>query len=431
MRGAGRRGRGLGSGRGLGAAPGLALALALALAACQPGDLDRAPVLDDDERARLMRLGPLPPVPASPTNAVADDPRAVALGHRLFFDTRLSADGQVACATCHEAEHGLSDEGPRSRGAFGRTGHRRASTLVNAAYNRFQFWDGRADSLWAQPIQAIENEVEGDFTRCEVVHLMAEHYRGEYEALFGPLPPRDEVPARARPGDAAWEALDPAERAQIDRVAANVGKALEAHMRRLVSRDSALDAWIEGDEDALSAAQLRGARIFVREDRGRCIVCHDGPNLTDDTFHNLGLHDAAEGAPDRGRVVAVAQLLADPLGGTGAFSDDPIAGEERLRGVAELDRFDGAFKTPTLRDVTARAPYGHDGSVATLGDWIDLHAEGFEVEGGSRFAGQREGTVRPFPLSEQERADLLEFLAALEGQPLPAALLRAPEAAGG
>ncbi len=270
----------------------LAWGLLMGLAACQPGPESMGGSLDDDERGLLMRLGPLPPVPPSPTNAVADGPQAQALGHRLFFDERMSADRTVSCAGCHQGEHGLSDPDRFSIGAFERVGGRRASTLVNAAYNRFQFWDGRADSLWAQPIQAIENEVEGDFTRCEVVHFIAEHYRDEYEALFGPLPDLAQVPARARPGDDAWEMLSPEQRDDIDRVAANVGKAIEAHVRRLVSRDSALDAWIEGDEDALSEAQLRGARIFVRDDRGRCLGCHDGPNLTDDTFHNLGLHQA-------------------------------------------------------------------------------------------------------------------------------------------
>ncbi len=398
--------------------------LGLSLAACQPGDED-GPILDEDDRGLLERLGPLPPVPASPTNAVADDPRAAALGHRLFFDARMSADGEVSCAGCHEGEFGLSDEDRLSRGAFGQLGGRRASTLVNAAYNRFQFWDGRADSLWAQPIQAIENPVEGDFTRAEVVHFLGEHYRPEYEELFGPLPPLDQVPMRARPGDEAWEGLEPEVRDGIDRVAANVGKAIEAHVRRLVSRGSALDAWIEGDEEALSAAQRRGARIFVRDDLGRCIACHDGPNLTDDSFHNLGLHQA-EGELDRGQIEGFAQLLDDPFNGIGPFSDDPVAGEDGLRGVSVLDRHEGAFKTPTLRDVLQRAPYGHDGSVATLREWVELHARGFEVDGGARFAGEREGTIRPFEMSEQDVDDLLAFLEALEGEPLAPELLRAP-----
>lgn len=401
------------------------LALLVGLAACRDPAGAGDDALDEQERALLRRLGPLPPRPPSPTNAVADDPRAQALGHRLFFDPRMSADGQVSCASCHLGEAGLSDPEPLSEGAFGRRGARHASTLINAAYNRFQFWDGRADSLWAQPIQAIENEVEGDFTRCELVHFVAEHHAAEYEALFGPLPPLQDVPARARPGDAAWEALSPGLRDAIDRVAANVGKALEAHVRRLVSRGSALDAWIEGDEDALGPAARRGARIFVRDELGRCIACHDGPNLTDDTFHNLGLHQP-EGPLDPGRVAGAQALLDDRFNGVGPFSDDVAAGEERLRGVAALPRHEGAFKTTTLRDVTLHPPYGHLGSVPTLREWIELHGRGFEEPGGSRFAGTREGTIRPFALAEGDVDDLLAFLEALEGEPLPPELLRAP-----
>ena len=400
--------------------------LAAGLLACQPADGDTSEFsLDDEERALLMRLGPLPPVPPSPTNAVADDPRAQALGQRLFFDRRMSADGEVSCDKCHEGDQGLSDPDPLSEGAFGLRGDRHASTLVNAAYNRFQFWDGRVDSLWAQPIQAIENEVEGDFTRCEVAHFVAANYRAEYEALFGPLPDLASVPARAKPGDDAWEALTPEQQQEIDRVAANVGKAIAAHVRRLVSRGSALDAWIEGDPEALSLAQLRGARIFVREDLGRCVNCHDGPNLTDDTFHNLGLHQP-DGELDRGRIVGAQALLDDPFNGIGPFSDDVEAGQQGLRGVSALERHEGAFKTSTLRDVTLHPPYGHDGSVPTLREWIVQHGEGFEVDGGSRFAGEREGTIRPFALSEQDVDDLLAFLEALEGEPIAAELLQPP-----
>src|SRR5690606_17104290 len=114
------------------------LALLVGLAACRDPAAAGAGALDAQERAPLPRTAPLPPRPPSPTNAVADDPRAQALGHRLFFDPRMSADGQVSCASCHLGEAGLSDPEPLSEGAFGRRGARHASTLINAAYNRFQ-----------------------------------------------------------------------------------------------------------------------------------------------------------------------------------------------------------------------------------------------------------------------------------------------------
>lgn len=384
---------------------------ALVLASCGSSDPGPQPLLTPGELERLQRLGPIGEAPPSPTNRVADDPAAQHLGQALFFDTEMSGEGTISCASCHDPAHGFADPRPLSRGVANREGTRHASTLANAAWNPFQFWDGRADSLWAQPIQAIENPLEGDFTRAEVAHFIAAKYRAPYETLFGPLPDLSGVPPSARPGDDAWSQMSEADRDAVNRIAANVGKALEAYVRRLVSRNSALDRYLAGDESALTEAQLRGAKIFVAEEKGRCIVCHDGPNLSDGAFHNLGLADVTG---DDGRFSGMAKLLADPLNGDGAYSDAPGG---RLSGLEQRRDQVGQFKTPTLRDVTLRPPYGHNGTVATLEAWIDLHTRGFD-DGGT-FAGTREGTIRPVPLTAGEKADLLAFLRALEGEPLP------------
>ena len=395
----------------------LATLLATGCGGAQPAQTP-APGFSDEELSRLRRLGPLGEPPPSPTNRYADDPAARRFGQALFFDTRMSSDGMVSCATCHQPVHGLADPAPLSHGAHGRLGTRHASTLVNAAWNPFQFWDGRADSLWAQPIQAIENPVEGNFSRCELAHFVASAWRAEYEAIFGPLPDLSGVPAAARPGDAAWEAMAEADRDAVNRIVANVGKALEAYERQLVSRGSRLDRYLAGDEDALDDAELRGAKVFVAEERGRCIVCHDGPNLSDGGFHNLGIPDPAL---DTGRLGGLERLLADPLNGDGPYSDAPGG---RLDGLEPLERQRGAFKTPTLRDVTLRPPYGHTGAFATLEDFIDFHDAGGGAPG--TFAGEKEGTIRPIGLTAQEKADLLAFLGALEGEPIDPALLRRP-----
>ena len=396
-----------------------AAALLVAGVACSSGEETAAPsILTEEEWARLRRLGPLGDPPPSPSNRFADDPAAMRFGQALFFDWRLSADGTVSCGTCHDPNHGLADKRALSVGAFGREGSRHASTLVNVAWNDFQFWDGRADSLWSQPIQAIENEAEGDFSRTEVAHLIDAVYRSDYERIFGPLPDLSTVPERAKPGDAVWESMSEADRDAVNLVTANVGKALEAYMRQMVSRDSRLDRFLEGDESALSEAELRGAKVFVAEDRGRCIVCHDGPNLTDNRFHNIGIPDP-DG--DTGRWAGLAQLLADPLNGDGPFSD---AQTGKLTGLMQLDVQIGQFKTPTLRDVTLRAPYGHTGAFATLEEFIEFHDRGGGEPG--TFAGEKEATIRPIGLSDQEKADLLAFLHALEGEPMPAELLAPP-----
>jgi cytochrome c peroxidase len=390
------------------------------LAGCgsEPTAEQTAPILSESDLARLRRLGPLGDPPPSPTNRFADDPAAQRLGQALFFDGRMSSDGMVSCASCHLPHHGFADPEALSHGAHGRLGTRHASTLVNVAWNAFQFWDGRADSLWAQPIQAIENPVEGNFTRAELAHFVARVWRADYEAIFGPLPDLSGVPVRAKPGDEAWAAMNEADRHAVDRIAANVGKALEAYVRQIVSRNSPLDRFLAGDESALGEAELRGAKVFVAEDRGRCIVCHDGPNLTDGGFHNIGIPDETG---DTGRWAAVPVLLADPLNGDGPHSDAPGG---RLEGVEQMEWQVGAYKTPTLRDVTLRPPYGHTGAFATLEAFIDFHDEGGGAPG--TFAGEKEGTIRPIGLTAQEKADLLAFLAALEGEPLDRALIGPP-----
>lgn len=397
--------------------PLLALLALLLLGAC--GGSNPAPeILTDEEWERLQRLGPIGDPPPSPTNRFADDPAAAALGQAIFFDWRLSSDGKVSCGSCHDPAHGFADPRPHSIGAHGREGARHASTLVNVAWNRFQFWDGRADSLWSQPIQAIENHAEGDFSRTELAHLVAATYRTRYEAIFGPLPDLAGVPTRAFPGDPAWEGMSEDQRRAVNGIVANVGKALEAYMRRIVSRNSRLDRFLAGERDALGEAELRGAKVFVAEDRGRCIVCHDGPNLSDGNFHNIGVPDPSG---DTGRWAAIPQLLADPLNRDGVFSDAPGG---NLAGLTQMESQIGQFKTPTLRDVSRRPPYGHTGAFATLEAFIDFHDRGGGAPG--TFAGEKEGTIRPIGLSDREKADLLAFLRALDGEPLPTELITPP-----
>lgn len=375
------------------------------------------------DREHLKELGPLPAPPPSPTNRYADDARASSLGHRLFFDKRMSNDGQVACVTCHKPEAGFADAEAVSTGAFGRKGNRAASAIVNLAYNDFFFWDLRTDSAWSQPLQAIEGEGEGDFTRLQVAHFVAAHYRADYEAVFGSLPDLTGVPARGKPGDAAWDGLPEATRDAVNRVFANVGKALEAYQRRLVSRGSRFDRWLAGDASALSARELRGAMLFAREDRGACALCHAGPNLTDNSHHNLGVHETRTPL-DEGALAGIPKLLADPFNGGGVYSDDRVAGAEKLRYLEALPIARGAFKTPSLRDVTRRKIFGHSGDQTTVTGWIRSRYQ--RPDPAARFAGEREGTLNLIRLSDTDVDDIVAFLGALEGEPLPAALITPP-----
>lgn len=387
----------------------------LLIGGCQPpADFERLGALTADD------------LPPSPTNAWADDPEAAVLGQALFFDDRMSADGEVSCASCHDPDHAFADPNRFSEGSFARLGGRHAPSLMNVAFGEFQLWDGRADSLWAQPIKAIEAEPEGDFTRTELAHFVTAEYSAAYTAVFGPLPDLSHLPRRAKPGDTAWAGMSDGDRDAVNRIAANVGKAIEAYERKLLCVDTRFDRFMLGG-DALSAREMDGARQFLGG--SDCADCHSGPNLTDDRFHNLGLdHD---GSPDYGRSEGVALLLDDPFNGVGDFSDDPAFGARRLAEV-EMGRSSdvGAFKTPNLRGVGQRDRFGHLGHETNLARWIDDVYDRRGGRGGRR-AGNGDdfvGQLSPdFPDGGGDPGAMAAFLRTLNCPPLPASLLGPPD----
>jgi cytochrome c peroxidase len=392
------------------------------LLGCEPADFTRIGALTANE------------LPISSTNAYADDPGAATLGQALFFEEGMSADGQLACASCHDPDHAFADPRPFSLGAFDRVGGRHAPSLINVAFNRFQLWDGRADSLWAQPIKAIEAQPEGDFTRTELAHFIRAEYAGPYEAVFGPLPTLSDLPARAKPGDAAWHAMPASQQDAVNRIAANVGKAIEAYERKLICTDTAFDRFML-DGEALSDRATEGGEHFLSNRGAGCARCHSGPNLTDDRFHNLGLDHA--GTPDEGRAAGVPQLLADPFNGAGRYSDDPTAGAANLANVL-LNRGDlGAFKTPGLRGVAQRDRFGHLGHRDTLEGWIgDVYRRGGGGGGrgarrgggdnnGDNFAGEL-SPLFPRGFDRDEVDDMAAFLRTFDCPPLPEALKHPP-----
>jgi cytochrome c peroxidase len=183
----------------------------VSVAASAPGGWTSAQL----EELRSMSLTELEPLPPDPTNRVADDPRAADLGSRLFFDTRLSSNGRVACSTCHQPDRGFQDGTALAIGVG--TTARRTMPIAGMARSPFLFWDGRKDSLWAQALGPLESSVEHGGTRAQYAHTIADHYRGEYEAVFGPLPDLSAVPASAAPAGneiatAAWVALSESQR---------------------------------------------------------------------------------------------------------------------------------------------------------------------------------------------------------------------------
>lgn len=360
------------------------------------------------------------PVP-DPSNRVAEDPRAAVLGQQLFFDPALSPHG-ISCARCHQPEKQFTDGLPRGVGVG--TADRHTPTLLGAQAGPFFFWDGRADSLWMQALGPIESPAEMGSDRLFVATLVAQKYATAYADVFGPLPDLSGLPPHGRPDStdpaerAAWESLGD-RRTEVDRVFAAVGKAIAAYERLLVPGESAFDRYVDDPVAApLEPDALSGLRLFVRD--ANCVSCHSGPLLSDRAFHNLGLPEP-RGGYDHGRTMGAMKLLASEFNCKGPHSDTQHCAELVYLNPVFPD-FVSAFKTPSLRGVTATAPYMHHGALATLEDVLAFYSD----LPGKPLAGHRELTLAPLDLSPTERASLIAFLHALDPDPLPEALLSPP-----
>jgi cytochrome c peroxidase len=361
-------------------------------------------------RARAMRLpASLPPARG---NRVADSEAAARLGQRMFFSTAISSSFTVACFGCHQPDEEFDDgharpETPPGSGVdpLGRN----SPSLLNAAWMRTQLWDGRADTLWSQPLFAIENPTEMATSRLYLAHRVSGLFGPEYAAVFGEqlALPRDRFPESGSPGDASFDGMRPEDQATVNRVAANVGKAIEAYLRRLAAGPSPFDRFLDGDTTALSAEAREGLYVFFR---AGCDTCHSGPMLSDEGFHNLGVPSAEDRWLDPGREQGLGILVANPFNSQGPFFDGsrPPPGWESGPGAP------GAFRTPPLRNLLASAPYGHNGHFRTLEDVVDFHLAASRAPG--RYLGEVSPLLRPVTLEPAERTALLAFLRSLEGE---------------
>lgn len=381
-----------------------------------------------------LSLASLPELPADPSNRFADDPRAAELGQQIFFDTRFSADGQIACATCHMPEQQFQDG--LALGVGIGVNNRRTMPIAGTAYSPWLFWDGRADSQWAQALGPLENPVEHGGDRTQYAQLIATHYRDQYEAVFGPLPSLDGLPAHAGPVDdpetrAAWDAMPTEDQALVSGIYANLGKAIAAYERRINPGPSRFDAYVEavvdGDRAQMDALltpdEVAGLRLFIGE--ANCLQCHNGPLFTDNHFHNTGV-PAVDGLPeDTGRALGARQVLEDEFNCLGPYSDaEPRDCTELRFMVAEGHELERAFRPPSLRNVAERPPYMHSGQFATLDDVLRHYNTAPESPAGHQELG-------PLHLSDTHLDQLEAFLRTLTG-PLDAEerWLQAPEQAG-
>jgi cytochrome c peroxidase len=302
---------------------------------------------------RSLSIDSLPPLPADPTSLVADDPRAAELGRQLFFDPRLSATGSVSCATCHQPERRFTDGLDKGQG-IGRS-KRNSPSIVGVAYSPWLYWDGRRDSLWSQALSPLEDPVEHGGNRQQYAQFIEStpEYRKQYETLFGV------IPGLSDPGN-------------VDRVFANLGKAIAAYERLLLPGRSRFDDYVDAvaADDAIAQQQLfssdeeHGLKLFIGV--ANCTQCHNGPLFTNNEFHNTGVLSYPGEVPDRGRIAGIREALSTQFNCRSEFND------AQSKECAELDfartgyEVMGAFRTPSLRNLEDTAPFMHKGQLKTI-----------------------------------------------------------------
>ncbi|GAB4146936.1 MAG: cytochrome c peroxidase [Planctomycetaceae bacterium] len=271
----------------------------------------------------------------------------ISLGKQLYFDKRLSRDDTISCASCHNPEKGWSNGEQFATGVGGKKGGRNSPTIINTAYNRFQFWDGREPTLEAQALGPIQNPIEMNMTLKELIPKLNKiaGYKKQFQAVF-----------------------------KTDVTSEGIAKAIASYERTVLSGDAPYDRFKAGDKKALSESAQRGMKLFFG--KAHCSACHAGPNFTDNGFHNIGIGIGKDGkATDKGRFT-----------------------------VSNLPEDIGSFKTPTLREIAKTAPYMHDGSLKTLEEVVAHYNKGGVKN------DQLDEEIFPLNLTKQEAADVVTFM---------------------
>lgn len=297
-----------------------------------------------------LTLGPRPDIDHANVDALVN------LGRTLFFDKRLSANNTHSCASCHRPELGWSDGLPTAVGSDGKSLTRATPSLVNLAYGTIFNWDGRATTLAEQAMMPVFSPDEMGIEPEELFSRLRddEFYRRTFAQLF-PEEPIDE---------------------------SLVGRAIATFEKTLIVQNTRFDQWIDGGTEALTSSEVRGFGIFLDSKRANCAKCHHAPNFSDNGFHNIGLSSITNETPDLGR-----------------YNIRPV----------KLMR--GAFKTPTLRNISLTAPYFHDGSAQTLEDVVEHYIQGGEIK------DNLSPEMKEIELNIQEKHDLIAFLNALTESP--------------
>jgi cytochrome c peroxidase len=313
-------------------------------------------------------------------------PEKISLGQRLFFERRLSVDGTVSCSTCHDPQLAFTDRKPLSVGIKGRVGQRNAPTILNALYNKTQFWDGRVNTLEEQAANPIVNAFEMGHPNLDAAVAQiasVEEYQQAFQRVFG----------RAANGPDLLRAIASYERTQL-------------------SFDSPFDRFIAGDNNAIDASAKRGWELFNTQ--ARCNKCHaltdsqrDVTVFTDNDFHNIGIGII------RHNVVGLARQAEQLIksGDTAGIDRAAIQTDMSALGrflITKKQKDTASFKTPDIRNVLVTGPYFHDGSQATLWDVIDHYNKGDGLQN-----PYLDEDIQPLALTETDIDDLVAFMASL------------------
>ena len=335
----------------------------------------------------LQQLGV--PVELTREAIPADNPQTpekISLGQRLFFERRLSVDGTVSCSTCHDPQLAFTDRKPLSVGIKGRVGQRNALTILNALYNKTQFWDGRVNTLEEQAANPIVNAFEMGHPNLDAAVAQiasVEEYQQAFQRVFG----------RAANGPDLLRAIASYERTQL-------------------TFDSPFDRFIAGDSNAIDASAKRGWELFNTQ--ARCNKCHaltdsqrDVTVFTDNDFHNIGIGII------RHNVVGLARQAEQLIksGDTAGIDRAAIQTDMSALGrflITKKQKDTASFKTPDIRNVLVTGPYFHDGSQATLWDVIDHYNKGDGLQN-----PYLDEDIQPLALTETDIDDLVAFMASL------------------
>ena len=421
----------------------------------------------DQEWKVIKTLSPLPALPDDPTNKYRDSPAAALLGQKLFFEPRLAGPiqtgtpqqgqlgaigetGKIACRNCHMPEskwlydirsnNGSSIPNATALGSQWMT--RNVSSVVNTIFyvhpKSGAHWrenDGFSDSEWFDAQSEPEGPQVQNGSRLQLAHVIFEHYRSDYNKAFPewPLDPAlgdlKRFPTTGSPytDTANWNNVSPADKEIVNRILVNYGKAIEAYLRKLVSRNAAFDRFVAGDRRAISREARLGLKLFIG--KAGCIHCHNTPLFSDDDFHVIGLRidtglsphaDATEtGRAANQDLICGTKVAGGDFSANGHFSDDPST--TRNGSFCSQTIPPGMWRTKGLRQVAETAPYFHDGQAATLDDVINFYNRGGDADG-TFLGGPKE--IRPLHLSDEEKQQLKEFLKTLTGEPVPAQFLK-------